>query len=410
MPDDRILIVGANLAGSSAANALRRGGYKGEIVLIGDEPYAPYRRPPLSKEFLLHEVQEEQVYLRRAGYYDQQRITLRLGERAVRLDTNARTVELQSGEQVGFDQLLIATGASVRRLRVPGAELAGVHYLRTLDDATGLRAELTPGRRVVVIGAGFIGAEIAAACRERGLEVTLVEMLSAPLQQALGETAGAILGRFHRERGVELVMGERVQALRGGGRVEAVVTASGRELPCDVAVVGVGVAPSVEWLTGSGVELDNGVVVDEFCRTNLPGIFAAGDVANTWHPLLQERLRVEHETNAQNQGMTAARNMLGMATPYAPVPFVWSDQYDLQLQYVGHADPNDAVVLRGGPASRSFTAFYLRRNELRAALGVNRSEEVETVRGWLQARAAVPVERLTDESVPLSSLVTTVPA
>lgn len=398
------VVVGANMTGGRAVEALRRAGFQGRVVLIGEEPERPYNRPPLSKEFLLEDYPEEKLYYRPPEYYEEQQIELRLGVRATRLDAEGRVVELESGERIPFDRLLIATGASVRRLNVPGADLDGIHYLRTVRDAKRIQAELQSGRRVVIVGAGFIGAEIAASCRQRGLEVTMVEILQAPLQQALGEEVGRICGEFHRGQGVHLVMGEGVQAFRGNERVHHVVTASGREIPCDFVVVGIGVVPETRWLADSGVQLENGVVVDEYCETNIPGIFAAGDIANWWHPRLGERLRVEHETNAQNQGMVAAQNMLGQRTVYDTVPYVWSDQYDLHLQYVGHATHWDQVVIRGSVDSRAFTVFYLVGSQVRAALTVNRPRDLTPLRQLIQAQATATVEQLADEQVDLRSL------
>ncbi len=402
---DTYLIVGASLAGGRAAEALRQAGFDGRIVLAGDEPDRPYQRPPLSKAFLRGEYPEGKLYLRPPNYYEQQRIELRLGARATRLDPAARVVELDTGERLGFDRLLIATGATLRRLDTPGAALAGIYYLRTVRDAERIRAEMVPGRRVVVVGAGFIGTEVAASCRQRGLEVTvLVGAAPVPLQRALGEEIGRLYAEFHREQGVDLRTGESVQAVRGTSRVEAVVTASGKTIGCDFAVVGVGVIPASGWLAGSGLTLENGVAVDEYCETNIPGIFAAGDVASWWHPGLRERLRVEHFDNAQNQGVAAAHNMLGKRTPYSPVLFFWSDQYDLRLQYVGHASRWDRIVLRGSVPSRSFAAFYLLGSQLRAALGVNRVKDVTAARKLIQAGAPVTAEQLADEQVDLKSL------
>lgn len=399
------VIVGASLAGASAAAALRRSGFKGEIVLIGDELHLPYLRPPLSKHFLKGTYQNARLLIHPREFYDQNRIELRLGVRAVALDINARIVELASGDRIQYDRLLIANGACARRLSVPGAHLDGIHYLRTLDDAERIRAEMDIGRRVVVVGAGFIGGEVASVCRERGLEVVMVEMLRAPLQHILGEQIGSAIGNIHRENGVEVLTGERVIAFRGEKRVNRVVTSSGKVINCDFVVVGVGALPETSWLDGSGVYVDNGVVVNEYCETNVPGIYAAGDIANTWHPIFGERIRIEHETNAQQQGVAAARNMLGRRAPYQALPFVWSDQYDLELRYIGHARPDDTIILRGNPASRSFLAFYLRGTELRAVFGLNRSEGVEMARQLFYSRASLDAERLADERIDLQGLV-----
>jgi 3-phenylpropionate/trans-cinnamate dioxygenase ferredoxin reductase component len=398
------VIVGANLTGGRAAEALRQGGFDGRLVLVGGEPERPYERPPLSKEFLRGEAPEEKLFLAPVEEYENQRIELRLGVRATRLDSATRTIDLASGERIEFERLLIATGASPRRLDVPGANLAGIHYLRTKRDADSLRSELVPGRRAVIVGAGFIGAEVAASCRQEGLAVTVLEALPVPLRRALGDEVGELYAEFHRAQGVDLRTGEGVQAFRGTTRVEEVVTASGKAIPCDFVVVGIGVVPQTDWLAGSGVALDNGVVVDERCETNVPGVFAAGDVANWWHPTLQERLRVEHFDNAQNQAVAAAKAMLGKPEPYAPVLFFWSDQYDLKLQYVGHASRWDRTVFRGDRKSKSFAVFYLLESRVRAALGINRFKDVSAARKIIQRQTAVSPEQLADPSVDLKTL------
>jgi 3-phenylpropionate/trans-cinnamate dioxygenase ferredoxin reductase subunit len=399
------LIVGASMAGGRGAEALRQAGFDGRIILAGEEPQRPYNRPPLSKELLVGDYPEEKLYFRPPEYYEQQNIELRLGIRATALDIVAREVEFDSGDRIGFDKLLIATGVRLRRLRIPGADLAGIHYLRTIRDAEGIRAELAPGRHVVVVGAGFIGCEIAAACRQRGLDVTMIELLPVPLQLALGEEVGRIIANIHTEEGVKVRTGDGVKEFRGNSRVREVITSSGVSIPCDFAVVGVGVIPETDWLAGSGITLDNGVVVDEYCQTNVPGIYAAGDVANWWWPSRGERLRVEHETNAQAQAVAAARNMAGQQNVYDPVPFVWSDQYDLQLRYVGHASHWDTVVLRGDVEGRSFSAFYLNDGRIDAAFTVNRNADMMAARRLVQARATASAVQLSDESIDLRTLV-----
>jgi 3-phenylpropionate/trans-cinnamate dioxygenase ferredoxin reductase subunit len=401
---ERIVIVGASLAGGRAAETLRAEGFDGRIVLVGAEPERPYERPPLSKDVLRGDASDEKVFLRPATYYDEQSIELRLGVHATRLDLRNRQIELATGGTEPFDKLLIATGARPLTLRVPGAHLPGIFYLRTLADARAIRTASKSASNVVVVGAGFIGAEVAASCKMRGLNVTVLEMLPVPLQRGLGDAVGQIYGEIHRERGVDLRLREGIAEFRGNGRLEQVVTASGVTIDCDLAVVGVGVAPETEWLAGSGIHLHNGVVVDEYCRASEPNVFAAGDVANWWHPTLGERLRVEHYENAQNQGVAAARAMLGKGEPYAPVPFFWSDQYDLTLQYVGHATGHDEVVFRGDIASRKFLAFYFREGRLRAALGINRFRDVSAARRLIRDGVAVTPEQLADEQVDLRKL------
>jgi 3-phenylpropionate/trans-cinnamate dioxygenase ferredoxin reductase subunit len=398
-----IVIVGANMAGGRAAETLRQQGFAGRVVLVGAEPDRPYERPPLSKEYL-QGGRGEDFYHRPPDYYAEHDIELLLGARATRLDPAARAVELADGRRLAYDRLLIATGATPRRLPVPGADLDGVLYLRTLAEARALRERVAEARRVVVVGMGFIGAEVVASCRKRGLEVTALELLPVPLERALGRRIGEVYAEIHRARGVDLRLGAGVAEFRGDGRVEQVVTAAGERLDCDLAVVGVGVAPVVDWLEGSGLEIQNGVVVDEYCRTNLPDVYAAGDVANWWHPRLGERLRVEHYDNAMNQGIAAAKSMLGQGESYAPVPYFWSDQYDLRMQYVGHASGQDEVVLRGSPEDPAWSAWYLRDGHLRAALAVNRFKDISAARQLLARDVPVTRDQFADEGVDLRAL------
>jgi 3-phenylpropionate/trans-cinnamate dioxygenase ferredoxin reductase component len=399
-----IVIAGASLAGGRAAESLRKDGFDGRVVLVGAELDRPYERPPLSKELLWGEKAEEQLYLRPAEFYADQQIELWLGTRASRLDPTAHMLELKDGRRLAYDKLLITTGAAPRRLSVPGVELDGILYLRTIGDARELRRRMDGASRVVVVGTGFIGAEVAASCRRAGLEVVALEAGSVPLARALGQEVGELYAAIHRAHGVDLRTGETVVGFRGQGKVEQVVTASGARLDCDCAVVGVGVAPEVGWLAGAGLELQDGIVVDEFCQTTIPDVYAAGDVANWWHPTLGERLRVEHFDNAQNQGIAAARNILGKREAYAPIPYFWSDQYNLSLQYVGHASGNDRVVLRGSVDHGSWSAFYLRGEHVHAALAVNRYQDLSAARQLIAQRVPVAAEQLADEQQDLKAL------
>ncbi len=354
-------IVGANIAGVSAAEMLRRLGYDGRIVLIGAETALPYERPPLSKEYLAGQFDEERLTLRPRAFYDEQRIELWLGRRATALDAATRTITLASGERHRFDRLVLATGCELLPFPVPGADLPGVYALRTLADAQVLRAALRAGAsqrgRAVVIGAGFIGSEVAAACRMAGMDVTLIEMLPVPLERALGPEMGALLAEAHRARGVEVLTGETVAAIRGAERAEEVVTGSGARIPCAFVVVGTGVRPALGWLADSGLALENGVMVDATCESSAPGIFAAGDIANwPYQPAATApalRVRLEHWDNALRQGETVARNLLGEGAVYHHIPYFWSDQYDLKLQFVGYTPEWDEIVVRGAPRNRS---------------------------------------------------------
>jgi len=398
------VIIGASMAGATAADTLRREGFDDPITLIGAEPDPPYERPPLSKGFLKGESTRDDVLLNPQDYYRDQSIDLRLGQTAAALDVGKKLVELDTGEKIPYSKLLIATGATPRRLPVSGSDLEGIFYLRTLGDAAALRDALALKPRVVVIGAGFIGAEVAATARGLGCEVTVLEVLPVPLSRAIGDETGAIYAGFHREQGVDLRTNEGIAHFVGASRLEAAVTNSGDTIPCDIALIGVGVAPAIGFLESSGVEVNNGVVVDEYCRASVPDVFAAGDVANWWHPTWQERLRLEHYDNACNQAIAAARSMLGKGKPYAPVPYFWSDQYDLRLQYVGHASRWDEAVMRGTPAGRSFSVFYLLDRRLRACLMVNRPRDQRAARRLVQTAEPVDAAQLRDETVDLDGL------
>lgn len=403
----RIVVVGASLAGGRAAETLRRSGWEGEIVLVGDEPHRPYDRPPLSKKYLQRELDDEKLFLRPLAHYERLRVELELGARAVRLDARERAVELEGGRRIAFEKLVIATGARVRRLSCEGAELEGVHYVRTLEDSRALREELRAGRRVVVIGAGVIGAEVAATARRAGLEVVMLESAELPLLRAFGPEVGRFYADVHRAEGVELRCGTSVARFERGsaGRVGAVVTSGGERIGCDLVVVGIGVVPSTDWLEGSGVALEHGgVIVDERCETSVRGVYAAGDVARWVDPRVGRRVCVESIDNAQSQAVAAASNAAGKETPYAPVPFFWSDQYELKLQSVGHVGAYDRVVVRGSIEERAFVAFHLAGEKLAFAIGVNRLKEIGAAKKLIAAGVAVAPEALADESVSLAEL------
>jgi NADPH-dependent 2,4-dienoyl-CoA reductase/sulfur reductase-like enzyme len=373
----RIVVVGASLAGLRAVETLRREGYEGELVVVGDEPHRPYDRPPLSKEILTGRWEPARTAL--AGGEQDHGARWLLGRRAVRLAAAERAVELDSGERIRFDGLLIATGARARRL--PGTpELAGIHTLRTLDDALAIRAALAGSPRVCVVGAGFIGAEVAASCRARGLDVALLEALPVPLGRVLGERTGAWCAALHRDHGVDLRCGVGVAGFEGASRVEAVRLSDGTRIPADLVVVGIGAQPNTGWLEGSGLELGDGVACEATCATALPGVFAAGDVARWHNPIYGAPMRVEHWTHAVEQGIAAAENLLAGpdgARPFASVPFFWSDQYDVKIQMAGRPEPGDEVhVAHGKEGDERFVVLYGRRGRLVAALGFNRARFV----------------------------------
>ena len=399
------VIVGANLAGGSAAETLRREGFDGLIHLIGLEPDRPYDRPPLSKEYLRGEKEREKLFFKPPEFYDEQEIGLRLGTGATRLDPAGQTVELDTGETLKYDKLLLATGGRIRKLKVPGTDLEEVYYLRTIGNSQRLAESINRSRKAVVVGAGFIGSEVAASLRMKGLDVTLLEIEPVPLRHVLGDELGEIYAGIHRGHGVDLRLSEGIAEIQGHRRAERVITSSGASIDCDLVVIGVGVAPQTRLVDGTGIEVDNGILVDEYCRTSLPNIFAAGDVANWWHPGLGQRLRVEHWDNALNQGAAAARSMLGRQESYAPLLYFWSDQYDLNIQYLGHAVKWDHIVYRGDPQQQKFTAFFMDDGLVLAALVVNRFKDLRPTRTLIGQKMRVDEKQLADESTDLKQLV-----
>jgi NADPH-dependent 2,4-dienoyl-CoA reductase/sulfur reductase-like enzyme len=385
-----IVIAGASLAGLRAAETLRHEGYDGKIAFVGDEPHLPYDRPPLSKELLAGEWEPDQIALRKQPYVDLD-LDLRLGCRATGLDLADHKVELDSGERLAFDGLVIATGARPRTLP-DTPTLDSIFVLRTLDDSLAIRARLDEHPRVVVIGAGFIGSEVAATCRGRGLEVTVLEMLPVPMAHGVGPVIGDVCGRLHRDHGVDLRCGVTVAGFEGGKGVARVRLTDGTAIEADLVVVGVGVVPATDWLNGSGLTLDDGVVCDETLLA-APGIVAAGDVAR-WPNLLfdGESMRVEHWTNATEQGVAAARRLLAGDSggeAFAPVPFVWSDQYDVKIQVVGCIHGDDEVVVADGSFDeRRFVALFGRGGRLVGALGFSRPRLVMQYRRMIAERAS----------------------
>jgi 3-phenylpropionate/trans-cinnamate dioxygenase ferredoxin reductase component len=373
----RFLVVGAGLAGARAADALSRQAQPGEVALVGAEAVPPYVRPDLSKRLLL-QAGADVTWVAPRSFYQQRGIALRLGARALTLDVASRAVTLEDGEELGFGQLLVCTGSSPRELNVPGASLAGVYYLRELDQARALAAELRPGRSVVIVGAGFIGCEVAAACRLRGLEVTMVELAETPCEASLGPTVGEFLAAVHRREGVQLCTNTTVARMLGVERVQAVELSDGTRLSCDFAVVGVGAEPATKWLTGLERDSAGAMVVDASLETPERGIFAAGDIAS-WPLSAGRRIRVEHETNAQTQGMCVARSMLGRRTEYRATPYVWSRQYDLDVWAVGELGGwDDVTVERSAP--RSLRATYTRAGAVCAIVGVNQPDALADAR------------------------------
>ena len=387
----RIAVVGASLAGLRAVEFIRRAKFDGELVLVGAEKHHPYDRPPLSKEVLRGEASRERLALRRKSY-DELNVELKLGQRAQALDAGAREVLLQSGEVVSYDGLVIATGGEVRTLPNQPS-LQGIHVLRTLDDALAARAALEAKPRVAVIGAGFIGAEVAASARQLGLEVTMVEALETPLAQSLGTRLGRILQEVHERRGVKVLCGRRVERFGGDRRVEGVWLDDGSKVDCDLVVIGIGVTPSVSWLRGSGIVIEDGVRCDETLATNIPGVVAAGDVASWYNPLFEERMRVEHWTNAIEQARHAASTLLaapGEAEPFESVPMFWSDQFDIKIQGAGRPKPGDELtIVRRGSDDEKLIAIYSRAGRVVGAVAFNQPPKLVQLRMLIGKRGGL---------------------
>jgi 3-phenylpropionate/trans-cinnamate dioxygenase ferredoxin reductase subunit len=402
-----IVIAGASLTGAKAAEALRAEGFDGRVVLVGEEPARPYERPPLSKDVLRGDVAEEKVYVHGPGYYEENDIELMTSSVVTAIDRSQRTVEISSDggvATIAFDRLLLATGSVPRRLDVPGADLNGVLYLRTLADERRLHEAIAHSHHVAVIGAGWIGSEVAASAHQMGVEVTLIAPEKVPLERVLGSEMGAVFRDLHADNGVELRMGTQVERLLGPGRVEEIHLSHGSVVTADLVVVGVGVAPRVELAAQAGLAIDDGVVTDEFLCSQDPGIFAAGDVASAWHPALATRVRLEHWSSALNQGPAAALNMLGTPTAYDRVPYFFSDQFDLGMEYTGLARTFDRVLMRGSLKDRRFIAFYIARDRVVAGMNVNTWDVSDAIARLVRSGSPVNEASLIDPDVDLATL------
>ena len=398
------LIVGASLTGAKAAETLREEGFDGRVILVGAEPHRPYERPPLSKDYLQDGAERDSVYVHPEGFYAEQEVELLRGREVTAVDPEGHTATLSDGETLGWDRLLLATGSEPRRLPIPGADLDGVHVLRTVDDCDRLRDVIAAGGRLFVIGAGWIGAEAAASARTRGMEVTMVEQHSVPLQTVLGAEVGRMYADVHRDHGVELLTGTGVEAIEGDGRAERVRLAGGRTIECAAVLVGVGAAPRTALAEAAGLAVDNGVLVDATLRAG-GDVFAAGDIANAEHPFYGRRVRVEHWANALNQGPAAARAMLGRTEPFERLPYFFSDQYDVGMEYSGLADPEARIVVRGDLAAREAVVFWLGDDgAVMAGMNINVWDVNEHVQALIRSRAVVDPDRLADQDVPLEGL------
>jgi NADPH-dependent 2,4-dienoyl-CoA reductase/sulfur reductase-like enzyme len=401
------VIVGASLAGAKAAETLREEGFGGTIVLIGAEEEYPYERPPLSKGYLLGKDGRESIFPLADGWYAEHDVDLRRGVTVMSIDRAGHRVTLEDGQSVPYDRLLITTGASPRRLNIPGADLDGVRYLRTVGNSERLAAALRGGGQVVIAGAGWIGLETAAAAREYGCEVTVVEPESGVLQRALGPELGEVFADLHRSHGVTFRFGEGLSEVAGsGGAVTGAVTSSGAELPADTVIIAVGVLPNVGLAAGARLDVDNGIVVDEALRTSDPDIFAAGDVASAFNSLLGRRIRVEHWGNALAGGPLAARSMLGQDVTYDWVPYFFSDQYDLGMEVAGLSDPGsyDEVIYRGDKQSLEFISFWLADRVVVAGMNVNVWDVNDDIQALIRSGETVDPDRLADPDIPLTDL------
>jgi 3-phenylpropionate/trans-cinnamate dioxygenase ferredoxin reductase subunit len=404
MANSTIVVVGTGQAGGWTARTLRDEGHDGRIVLIGEEPFPPYERPPLSKEFLFGDLPVERTYVFPQAVYAEKNIELRLNTRVVGLDAAARTVTLAGEETLAYDKLMLATGSRPRPLPVPGTELAGVYYLRTIADTESIRHAIRPGGAVVVVGGGWIGMEVAAGAKKLGARVTVVEALDRVCARAVTPDLSAFLLAAHQAQGVEVRLNAAVTRIEGHGKAERVVLGDGSAVPASVVVIGIGIVPNVELAAEAGLAVDNGIVVDAYGQTSHPDVYAAGDVTNHPNAILGRRIRLESWENAQNQAIAAAKAMLGKGAPYGEIPWFWSDQFDLNIQLVGLPIVWDRAATRGSPDARQFITFYLKDGRIDGAAAINSARDVRFVRRLMAAGKPVDPDRLVDPAVKLQDL------
>ena len=401
----RTIVVGAGQGAGQLVASLRQEKYEGEIVMIGEEPFLPYQRPPLSKAYLAGELPTERVLVRPEKFYVDKGIETRIDTRVEAIDREARTVNLAGGETMSWDHLVIATGSHVRRLPIPGIELDGVHYLRTMGDVDGIRSGIGEGKHLVIVGGGYIGLEVAAVARKLGMEVTVLEMEDRILARVTTPSMSAFYTRVHTEHGVDIRTGTAAAEILGDGTVTGVRCTDGTELKADMVIVGVGIIPTTGLAEAAGLTCENGIVVDAHCRTSDPAIFAIGDCTNHPSKLLGRRLRLESVPNAMDQARTVAKNIMGGDAEYDAVPWFWSDQYDLKLQMVGFSAGADDEVVRGNPETGSFARFYLTDGVLTAVDAVNRPKEFMASKLLVAAKKAIDAGQLADEAVDIKSLI-----
>lgn len=406
--DTTYLIAGASLGGAKAAEALRAAGFDGPVVLIGAETELPYERPPLSKDYLLGKAERDSIFTHPRQWYADNNVDLRLGTTVTGIDRGGHAVTLADGSRVEYARLLLTTGSSPRQLSVPGARLEGVRYLRTVRDSEAIKAAIAQASSVAVIGAGWIGLEVAAAARQAGAQVTVLESADLPLLRVLGRECAEVFAALHRDHGVDLRFGVQVTEITGaGGRVTGVRLADGRDIHADVVIVAIGIVPNTEIARAAGLHVDDGVRVDAALRSSDPDIFAAGDVASAFHPLIGKHVRVEHWANALNQPQAAAKSMLGQDVSYDRLPYFFTDQYDLGMEYSGYVEPDeyDQVVFRGDVDRREFIAFWLAQNgRVLAGMNVNIWDVNDAIQKIVRSQRPVDPAALSDPSRPLESL------
>ncbi|MEJ2139414.1 MAG: FAD-dependent oxidoreductase [Gammaproteobacteria bacterium] len=403
---ETIVIAGAGHAAGQAAASLRQKKFAGRIIMVGDEAYVPYQRPPLSKKYLAGEMETKRLYFKPENFYPDHDIELRLSTRVESLDTAAKTVRLDSGDSLEYSKLLLTTGSRVRKLAIPGSDLPGIHYLRNIDDVLSIQKDFAEGARLVIVGAGYIGLEVAAIAVKRGIEVTVLETEGRAMNRVVAPEISEFFQELHSAAGVKIEFGRMVQEFRGDGKIEQVVCADGYTVPADICIVGIGILPNSELAEEAGLSCNNGIVVDEFARTSEPDIYAAGDC--TYHPnaLLGVSLRLESVHNALEQAKTAAAAMCGELTPYAQIPWFWSDQYDVKLQIVGLSQGYDQLVIRGDKAAHSFAAFYLQNGRLLAVDAINSPREFMLAKKLVAAKAVFDPQQLADEALDFKTMAT----
>ena len=403
--EENLVIVGASFTGAKAAEAIRETGFDGKVVLLGSEAKPPYERPPLSKDYLRGEA-DEKPFVFDHGFYAERDVELHTGANVTAIDPETSTIAIDGSPEVRFDRLLIATGAEPRHLPLPGADLDGIVYLRTIEDSEALGRQLAEGTKVTVVGAGWIGSEVAASARQKGCEVTMIAPEDVPLERVLGKELGTFYLGVHTGEGVNFMAGTGVTGFEGSDRVESVTTDSGEKIGSDLVVVGAGVLPRTSLAEGAGIATDNGILTGADLQTDSPGIYAAGDVANAWHPFYEQRVRVEHWANARRQGAAAGRAMAGDDVSYDEIPYFFSDQYEVGMEYVGFVTESDRIIYRGSVEEREFIAFWMNGDRVVAGMNVNVWDVSDTISDLIRSRTEVDTAKLTDSDVDLASLLT----